>query len=203
MPIDCALSDYQEDLFKELLKYNNGNAEVAKICARSIHNVYLSPFAFHDDGVVNVPFRISKDKYSDFIIIHDERLSFYDTDFTNYVRTLLSEYASKTLRQREYLYAFRMIDTLRDAIIKQMVCRFYTIDQSYVFAPVSIETSPVCDCNYIAGIDDEGQPCVIKLREMQRISVTERKVKITEEMCERINDCLENIYEEEYEKCSD
>ena len=60
------LSDYQEDLFSKLLKYNNGNEEMAKFCARSIHNVYLRPFAFHDDGTVNVPFRISKDKYDDF-----------------------------------------------------------------------------------------------------------------------------------------
>ena len=35
-----ALSDYQEDLFDELLKYNSGNVEAAKMCARSIHNVY-------------------------------------------------------------------------------------------------------------------------------------------------------------------
>ena len=121
-----ALSDYQEDLFDKLLKYNNGDMKIARICARSIHNVYLHPFVFHDDGVINVPFRISKDKYDDFIVIHDERLAFYGTDFTNYVRTLLSEYTSKTLGQREYMYAFRKIYPLREAIQKKIVCKFYT-----------------------------------------------------------------------------
>ena len=198
-----ALSDYQEDLFAELLKYHRGNAEYAQMCARSIHNVYLRPFVFHDDGVVNVPFRISKDKYDDFIVIHDERLAFYDTDFTNYVRTLLSEYASKTLGQREYLYAFRAISILREAIRKKMICRFYTDEQTFVFVPVSIETSPVYGQNYVVGIDGDGHPQAVRLYEMQRVSVTENRIQVTETMCRLINDHLDTIYEEELNECSD
>ena len=49
-----ALSDYQEDLLHELLKYNNGDVETAKICAKSIHNVYLHPFAFFIIKLFNV-----------------------------------------------------------------------------------------------------------------------------------------------------
>ena len=197
------LSDYQEDLFSKLLKYNNGNEEMAKFCARSIHNVYLRPFAFHDDGVVNVPFRISKEKYDDFIVIHDERLVFYDTDFTNYVRTLLSEYASKTLGQREYLYAFSVINNLREAIYNQKFCKFYTDEQTFVFVPVSIETSPIYDYNIVVGIDSGGQAKAIRLSEIRKISVTDNKTKITEEMCELINNYLDQVYEEEYNECSD
>ena len=198
-----ALSDYQEDLFAELLKYHRGNAEYAQMCARSIHNVYLRPFAFHDDGVVNVPFRISKDRYDDFIMIHDERLAFYDTDFTNYVRTLLSEYASKTLGQREYLYAFRAINALREAIQKELICRFYTDEQTLVFAPVSIETSPIYGHNYVVGIDGDGQPQAVRLYETKKISVTGNKTKVTEAMCEMIDSLLKRIYDEEYNECSD
>ena len=197
-----ALSDYQEDLFRELLKYNNGNAEAAKMCARSIHNVYLRPFAFHDDGVINVPFRISKEKYEDFIVIHDERLTFYDTDFTNYVRTLLSEYASKTLGQREYLYAFRIINYIKGAIEKQKLCKFYTNEQTFMFAPVSIETSPLYNHNYVVGIDRNNQAQAIRLSEIRKIYVTDNKIKITKEMCELISDHIESIYEEEYSECS-
>lgn len=196
------LSDYQEDLFKELLKYNKGNAEAAKMCARSIHNVYLYPFSFHDDGTINVPFRISKDRYNDFIVIHDERLSFYNTDFTNYVRTLLSEYASKTLGQREYLYAFPMINDIKEAILRQKFSKFYTDEQTVVFAPVSIETSPLYDHNYIIGIDCNGQPQAIRLSDVRKLSVTNSKTKITKEMCELINDHLDKIYEGEYNECS-
>ena len=198
-----ALSDYQEDLFGELLKYNNGDVEAAKMCARSIHNVYLRPFAFHDDGVTNVPFRVSKDKYDDFIVIHDERLAFYDTDFTNYVRTLLAEYASKTPAQREYLYAFRNIRILREAIRKQKICNFYTDEQIFVFAPVSVEISPIYNHNYVVGINDNNQPQIVRLSEVQRIFVTDNKLKLTKKMCELITDCLDQIFEEECKECSD
>lgn len=198
-----ALSDYQEDLFGELLKYNNGNEETAKTCARSIHNVYLRPFAFHDDGVINVPFRISKERYDDFIVIHDERLAFYDTDFTNYVRTLLSEYASKTLGQREYLYAFKIINDIREAICKRKLCKFYIDEQTAVFVPVSVETSPVYNHNFVVGIDSDGQTHAVRLSEIRKISVTSNKLKITKEICELISDYLDKIYEEEYNECSD
>ena len=198
-----ALSDYQEELFRELLKYNNGDVETAKTCARSIHKVYLRPFAFHDDGVVNVPFRISRDKYNDFIVIHDERLAFYDTDFTNYVRTLLSEYASKTFGQREYLYAFRIINVLREAIRKEKVCKVYTNECMISFTPVSIETSPIYNHNYIVGIDENNKPQAIRLSETQKVSALDNRIKITEEMCELISDHLDKRYEEEFDECSD
>ena len=198
-----ALSDYQEDLFAKLLLYNDGKVEAAKMCARSIHNVYLRPFAFHDDGVINVPFRVSKDKYDEFIVIHDERLSFYDTDFTNYVRTLLSEYASKTLGQREYLYAFKIINELRESIRKETVCRIYTDNQVFVFVPVSIESSPIYNYNYIVGIDIDGRPQAVRLSETKKLSATNNRIKVTEAMCEIINDYLDRIYEEEYNECSD
>ena len=198
-----ALSDYQEDLFQELLKYNNGNEEIAKACARSIHNVYLYPFAFHDDGAVNVPFRISKDKYKDFMVIHDERLAFYDTDFTSYVRTLLSEYASKTLGQREYLYAFRTVPLLRMAIENSLVSKFYTNEKSFSFAPISIETSPVYDHNYIVGINEGNEPRAIRLSQLQGISITENRKTVTAEMCELAYCHLDKIYEEELSECSD
>ncbi|MBQ8381456.1 MAG: hypothetical protein IJY18_06140 [Clostridia bacterium] len=198
-----ALSDYQEDLFSELLEYNNGNVEAAKMCARSIHNVYLCPFSFHDDGVVNVPFRISKDKYNDFIVIHDERLAFYNTDFTNYVRTLLSEYASKTLGQREYLYSFKMISSVREAIQTGKLCKFYTNDNAFAFVPVSIELSPIYNHNYIVGIDSGIRPKAIRLSETHKVSVLEDRIKITKEMCELISDHLDKIYEEEYNECLD
>lgn len=198
-----ALSDYQEDLFKELLKANGGDVEKAKNSARDIHNVYLCPFAFHDDATTNVSFRISKDKYDDFIVIHDARLAFYDTDFTNYVRTLLSEYASKTLGQREYLYAFKMIPTIREAIRKGNICKFYTNEPPSVFTPVSIETSPVYDHNHIVGIDSEGIPRAIRLSETKNIHPTNDKIKVTKKHCESITDYLFALHEKEYNECSD
>ena len=197
------LSDYQENLYKELLKYNNGDEDLTKTVARSIYNIYLKPFNFHDDAYTNVPFRISKDKYSDFEIIHDERLRFYDTDFTNYIRTLLVEYASKTLAQREYLYAFRNIEKIRAAITKNNVCKFYYDGRSDLFVPVSIEVSPIYEYNYVVGITNELKPIVLRLSTIQKIVILDEKIRITEKMCDLIDKYLDDIYEEEYQECSD
>ncbi len=195
------LSDYQEDLFNQLLKFTNGDEQMAKICAQSIHSVYLYPFTFHDDGTANVPFRISKDKYDDFIIIHDKRLAFYNTDFTNYVRTLLSEYASKTLGQREYLYAFNLVSPLRDAIREGNQCRFYTNENTFTFFPVSIELSPIYGHNHIIGIDSYNHPQAIRLSTVHKILVLQENMEITKTMCEKIINYLDKIYEEEYNEC--
>ena len=177
--------------------------DLAKRCAQSIHNVYLSPFSFHDDGIVNVPFRISQAKSNEFIVIHDKRLAFYNTDFTNYVRTLLSEYASKPLGQREYLYAFKMLSVIREAIQKGRFCDFFTHKNIFTFAPVSIELSPIYNHNYIVGIDSQNQPQAIRLSETHHLSVSKEKIEVTEKMCELISDHLDKIYEEEYNECSD
>jgi hypothetical protein len=181
----------------------NRYLETAKKVARSIHNVYLRPFTFHDDGVVNVPFRISQDKYNDFTLIHDKYLGFYDTDFTNYIRTLLVEYTSKTFSQREYLYAFRKIKNIREAIIKSNLCKFYNNGNCDIFVPVSIETSPVYDHNYIVGITNNIEAIAIRLRDLQDTVLLNDKIKITEEMSNSIYECLDIIYEEEYKECSD
>lgn len=198
-----ALSDYQKDLYQELLKYNNGNAEIAQIVARSIHNVYLKPFTFHDDGVVSVPFRIKRDRYTDFTLIHDEYLRLYDTDFTNYLRTLLVEYSTKTLAQREYLYAFRKLDIVKKAIPKNKICHFYSKERCNSFVPISIDPSPVFDHNYIVGITSNCEPIAILLHDLQHVVETEEKIKITSELCNLANDHLDTIFEKEYDECLD
>jgi hypothetical protein len=115
----------------------------------------------------------------------------------------LAEYASKTLGQREYLYAFRMINDIREAICKQKLCKFYINEQTFSFVPVSIETSPIYNHNYIIGIDYNNQAQAVRLSEIRKIYVADNKIKITKEMCELIGDHLDQIYEEEYNECSD
>ena len=118
------------------------------------------------------------------------------------MRTLLAEYTSKTFGQREYLYAFRMISPLRDAIQEEKVCKFYTNENTINFVPISIETSPIHNHNFIIGIDINNKPHAIRLSTLQKLSISDNKVKITEEMCELINGHLEKLYEEELKKCS-
>ena len=54
------LSDHQNDLYNDLLRYHGWDAEKAKIGALSIYNVYLNPSANHDDGTISFSFRISE-----------------------------------------------------------------------------------------------------------------------------------------------
>lgn len=198
-----ALSDYQDDLYKELLKYNNGNADMAKAVARSIHNIYLRPFTFHNDGTTNVSFRISQKSYDAFIAIHDRRLFFYDTDFTNYLRTLLVEYTSKTFTQRELLFAFSPLRVLKEAMSKNKLCELLLDGQYCTLVPVSIETSPVIGCNYIVGVSTDLQPIAVRIHDLKKATILDKKIKITDALCDKINDHLDRIYEEEYAECSD
>lgn len=96
-----------------------------------------------------------------------------------------------------------MISSIREAIRKGKACKFYTSDETLNFVPVSIELSPIYDHNYIVGIDSDNQPEAIRLAKTHKISVSEDKIKITEEMCELISDHLDKIYEEEFDECSD
>jgi hypothetical protein len=95
------------------------------------------------------------------------------------------------------------LKTLREGIRKEKLCKFYTNEGVCIFAPVSIELSPIYDHNYVVGIDGDHQPQVIRLSETHKISILEDKIKITEEMCELISDHLDKIYEEEFDECSD
>ena len=192
-----ALSDYQEDFYKSLLKYNNGNAELAKAVARSIQNVHMSPLLFYNDGKEKISFRISKDKYDDFILIHDKRLSFYDTDFTNYNKTLLVEYAFRDLAQRECLFFYRALKKLKEATLKSNVCSFYNGNQYGSFVPISIKISPASGQNYIVGITSDRQPLVMKLCSLRKFVVLDEKINITDKLYSSANDVLEETYAKE------
>lgn len=196
------LSDYRDDLHQKILKYNNGNEEIARIVEQNIHNVYLSPFNFSDDARINVSFRINKDKYDDFINIHDVKLNYYSTDFTNFVRNLLSEYASKTLNQREYLYHFRLMDDLQTAIIKNNLCHFHLIDDVISFVPVSIDLSPISSKNYIVGISaDKKSPLLVPLAEIKSIAIDRQRFPISEEDCACVVDYFNKFIEKESFEC--
>lgn len=198
------LSDYRDDLRQKLLKYNNGNEEITRIVEQNIHNVYLVPFNFSDDARFNVPFRINKDRYTDFIKIHDVKLSYYNTDFTNFVRNLLSEYATKTINQREYLYHFRLMNDLHNAITKNNLCHFYLMDNVISFIPISVDVSPITSKNYIVGISaDKNSPLLVSLAEIKNIAVDRNKITISEEDCTKVVNYFNEFIEKESFECLD
>ena len=196
------LSDYRDDLHQKFLKYNNGNEEITRIVEQNIHNVYLAPFNFSDDARVNVPFRINKNQYDDFVKIHDVKLSYYNTDFTNFVRNLLSEYAAKTINQREYLYHFRLMDDLQNAIINNNLCHFHMADTVISFVPVSIDVSPISRKNYIVGISaDKMSPLIVSLKKIKSIAIDRNKFSISEEDCTKIVNYFNEFIEKESFEC--
>ena len=184
------------------MKYNNGNEEITRIVEQNIHNVYLAPFNFSDDARVNVPFRINKNQYDDFVKIHDVKLSYYNTDFTNFIRNLLSEYATKTINQREYLYHFRLMDDLQNAIINNNLCHFHMADTVISFVPVSIDVSPISRKNHIVGISaDKMSPLLVSLKKIKSIAIDRNKFSISEEDCRKIVNYFNEFIEKESFEC--
>lgn len=192
------LSEYQEDLHQKILKYHGNDREKARLAEQTIYNVYLRPFDFHDDGYVTVPFRINKKHLDRFVEIHDVKLQYYDLDFTNYIRNLLTEYATRTADQRECLYSFSLLQQIKSTIKAHKVCRFYHGKFVSIFTPVSVEITPYSRCCLIVGVDPEtSRPAVVELHQVRKMVVDDKVYKVTQEDCEVLQLYLNSIYEQE------
>ena len=191
------LADYRDDLHKNLLSANNNDEDLTNKIEESIYKIYFNKYDYCDDGTVNVPFRVNKEHLQDFLEIFDNKLSKYNMDFTGYVRSLLIEYASKRLNQREYFFFYRKINDIKTACTENSLCYFYTSIEKDCFIPVSIEVSRNTETTLIVGINQTKDTAyVLPLASLQRIVVTDTKVSITENDCNFIYETLENYYEE-------
>lgn len=196
------LSNYQDDLHQQLLKYNGGNAEITRAIEQNIHNVYLDSFDFHDDTMSNIPFRISYKYYDEFINIHDSKLEYYDSNFTSFIRNLLIEYATKKIEHREWFYAYGFIETLKQAINNSDLCYFYTKEDKCSFVPVAIEVSPHTSHTFVVGFgfDKNGEKnfrCIM-LSSLKNVINRHKKYNIGNYECELLYDGLQEVFEEEY-----
>lgn len=196
------LVDCQDDLYRGLLKYN-GNEEDAQLAARNIYNVYLPRMKRRIGGKMVIPFRISKDRYDDFIHIHDERLMFYDMNFSQYLQTMVDEYTSMRFSDREQLFMYRTMKVLEAANSKQRICKVYYADGIEELVPVSVSASPIHDHNYLVGVTKDEEPIAIRLCDVERVTVTDFTMVITEEMTDRLAEHLKTIYDKEYAECSE
>ena len=195
--IPC-LADYREDLHKNLLLANNNDETLTTKIEENIYKIYFNKYDYCDDGTVTVPFRVNNAHLQDFLEIIDNKLGKYNMDFTGFVRSLLIEYCSKRLNQREYFFFYRKINEIKNACVKNFLCCFYTDVEKTCFIPVSIEVSRTSETNLIVGISETKETAyVLPLAYLQRIVVTDTKVFITEKDCEFIYESLENYYEEE------
>ena len=189
------LADYREDLHNNLLSANNNNEELTTKIEESIYKIYFNKYDYCDDGVITVPFRVNKEHLQDFLYIYDKKLPKYNMDFTNFVRSLLIEYSSKRLNQREYFFYYREINKIHNAIERNLLCNFYTSVERACFVPVSIEVSEQTEENLIIGynpIDKQGY--VLPLAYIKKTVITDDSYPITQEHCNFIYDVLDEYY---------
>lgn len=171
-----AMSDYREDLHIDFLKQNNGDKILTRKIEENIYKTYFNKYDFCDDGVTKIAFRVNKTHYEEFLKIHDLLLPKYNMDFCTFVRSLLLEYATKRLCQREYFFHYRIMSELKNAIANRYLCRFYTNTDRTTFIPMSLETSKLNEQTIIIGInEDNDEFCALPLALLKKIVVDDNK----------------------------
>lgn len=187
------LSEYRNDLHEIFLKKNQNDEILTSKIEENIYKVYFNKYDYCDDATIKVPLRINSEFYEDFLIIHDVSLKKYNMDFTNYVRSLLIEYTSKRLSQREYFFFYRQVNIIKNAIQNNMECRFYTKDETLTFIPISIELSTEIfktnQRNFLLGITaDKETTVIVALSTLEKVFITESTYPITQEDSDFIYD---------------
>ena len=148
------LSKYRDDLHEKFLWFNNNNENITRQIEDNIYNVYVKTFDIADSCFINVPFRISKNYTKDFAIIYEQKLKKYGLDFTNYIRTLLCEYAIKPYYQRELFFFYSFVENLKEQIKSSRLCYYVNCNKQEYFIPVAIEMNAKFE-NYIVGIKQD------------------------------------------------
>jgi len=178
------LTEIREEAYSSFLKYNDNDSVITKKVEETIYNVYLKMLDLDEKNNINIPFRISKKSKDKFIYIEDIVLAKYNTDFTNYVRSLLMEYSLKTNIKRELCYYHNDILKLKNAIKNHQIIRIYLSDNDSIeFTPISIEQCYSKDNNYLIGIIyDLKAPYYYELKEIKKISYLDEKSYLTDDM---------------------
>lgn len=190
------LVDYRDDLHNNLLSANNNDEQLTTKIEENIYKVYFNKYDYCDDGVITVPFRVNKEHLQDFLEIYDKKLPKYNMDFTNFVRSLLIEYSSKRLNQREYFFYYREINKINHASKHNRLCYFYTNIERFCFIPVSIEVTNETEENLIVGYNPEEESAyILALSSVKKMVETETEQPITQADCDFIYATLNEYYE--------
>lgn len=194
------LSEYRENLHFDLLARNDGDEELTRAVEECLYKRY-NDSDFCDDVFKPVPLRVSKAKYEDFLRIHDLILPRYDIDFCSFVRSLLYEYLSKRLNERERLFRYRLLPNLKNAIKGQFVCTFVYNKETISFVPVSMETSRRNEQNIIIGVgESDDNFYAVPLAGVQAIVVNDGKeIEIADEDYLAIQDFFDGYENKEFD----
>lgn len=184
--IPC-LSNHREDLHKTFLLKNDNDEIFVNKLEKNMYRHYFNQYDYFDDVYRKVSLRITKQKYNEFVFIHDTIIDKYDMDFTEYIRSLLIEYSTQRICKREYFFHYPKINTLKNAIEKSEMCYFYTTERKFAFIPASIELATSISVNLVVGIsEDKKTPYFIKLGNIQDIIPKRIYNSLTNEDCDLI-----------------
>lgn len=176
------LIEYREDLHNEFLKYNNKDNKKVKLIEDNIYNVYLKTFDISEDAKVNIQIRINKENQINFLKIQNEFLQKYNVTFSRYIKTLLYEYASRPLFQRELFFIYKNKKTLLKAIKDYRYSIIYLKNNEfYNIVPIDVFVEPKTTENYIFGYTNlKDEIHCIKLSSVRDITISNDKANITE-----------------------
>ena len=176
------LTEYRNDLHEELLKKNNGNAEMVKVIENNLFNTYLKTLNYIcDDSYVNVGYRVSKEFKNDVSKIFYDVLEKYDMDFTSYVRSIIYEYCSRSDLQRELFANYLLIKDIKKAIKKELVVKVVNkgIQDELILASIEPTTDGF---NYLLGITTDKTECrFLPLCKTENIKLEKEIINITQE----------------------
>lgn len=194
------LTEYRKDLHLAFLNANNGDETLTNKIEENIYKIYFNKYDYCDDGVAVVPFRVNKEHMQQFLDIVDNLLYSLDMDFTGFVRSLLIEYCSKKLNQREYFFYYTEISTIKNAIAENCLCHFYTKEEKVSFIPISIELSRVVGHNVVVGYNAESEKAyALPLSYIKRVVVTQEEYELEDDDIGFVYECLAE-YEKEQER---
>lgn len=176
------LTEYRNDLHEELLKKNNGNAEMVKVIENNLFNTYLKTLNYIcDDSYVNVGYRVSKEFKNDVSKIFYDVLEKYDMDFTSYVRSIIYEYCSRSDLQRELFANYLLIKDIKKAIKKELVVKVVNegIQDELILASIEPTTEGF---NCLLGITTDKMECrFLPLCKTENIKLEKEIIHITQE----------------------
>lgn len=189
------LSQYREDLHNNFLKMNNYNEELALTIEQNIYNVYLKTFDISDDSKVNIQLRINKQHLDTFIRIFDSHLNRYNMDFTNYIRTLLIDYAARPIYQREYFSIYNYSKIILQSQKQSKFINIRTENETIKMVPVGLEKFYLKEQSYLAGFTKNKEEIVIvKYSQIKSVTQLEDRLIINEKDYEAIIETINEFF---------
>lgn len=186
------MAEYRNDLHLSFLKENDYNVELTNKIEKNIYKTYFNQYDYCDDGTTSVSFRVNSRHEQQFLDIYDNVLYRYNMNFTEFVRSVLIEYSSKRLNQREYFFYYNEIHKIKEAIQNSKQCVFYLEKEKISFVPVSVEISRKGEHNLIIGYDFENDMAhIVPILLLKRIVLNDIKYEVRKEEINFVYECFE------------